>query len=435
MPTGWPVFWRVLAVMVACVLSVQMLNGLLLLVFRPPEPPIFTVQQVATAMIRPGDARTPFRVVVNAPPPTQEADPRATRLARTIAVAIGASADDVRVRLGRPPFPFRFVPRQRVDRRPPPGARTDLLIGDFRVSRREGDGSWTSFAPKENALASWRWSGLLGLLVALAAVVPFAVLLARWVARPITLFAAAAERLGRNPDMLPLKVDGPPEIADAAAAFNEMQQRLARYVEHRTMMLGAIAHDLRTPLMRLSIGLETLPESVRAGCEHNLAEMQDMLVAATAYVRDVTQTATRRRLDLRSIAESVVDTHADLGEQVSIEPGPPLVLEGDPGRLKSAIDNLIDNAVRYGASARVSLTTRDDTAILEVRDAGEGIAPDQLVRVFEPFYRIENSRNRATGGTGLGLSSARGVARTHGGDVTLENQSSGGVCARLTLPI
>lgn len=432
-PATWPVFTRVFVVMVAGVLSVQLVNALLFLAFRPPPPTVVTIGQVAAALRSGRSETTQIRIGRDAPTRAADpGDPRGRRLATALAAAMAVPVEQVRVRFDEPQLFDPFRPLMRGGG-PPRRHPDDLLIGDFRAWKRSGDG-WVSARPA-NGFAAWRLRGLLGLIVGLIAVVPFAILLARWVARPISVFAAAAERLGRNPRAAPLPVDGPPEIAEAAAAFNEMQHRLARYVDDRTMMLASIAHDLRTPLMRVGLALEALPASAREGCERNLAEMQAMLAAATAYVRDVTQVGERRRFDLRSVAESVIDARSDLGDPVEIAPGESIVIEGDRLRLKAAVENLVDNAVRYAGSARVTLARRGNEAVLTVRDHGPGIEPDLLTRVFEPFFRIETSRSRETGGSGLGLASVRGVARAHGGDVTLRNAEGGGIVAELVLPL
>lgn len=284
-------------------------------------------------------------------------------------------------------------------------------------------------------MGAWQQRTILSLMAALAAAIPFAWFLARRVSAPIGLFAAAANRIGRDPRAPPLAIEGPVEIAEAATAFNEMQRRLNAYVEDRTMMIGAIAHDLRTPLMRMSLRLESAPEEVRSGCERNLDEMQAMIRAATDYVRDVTQVGPRRRLDLRSIAESVVDDYADRGHPVTLAQGEHLVIEGDALTLKAGLENLVGNAIRYAGDAEVTIRQEGDKAVIEVRDHGPGIADDDLPRVFEPFFRGERSRNRDTGGIGLGLASVRGMARAHGGNVELSNHDEGGVLARIILPI
>ena len=231
-----------------------------------------------------------------------------------------------------------------------------------------------------------------------------------------------------------MTVTGPPEIAEAAQAFNVMQQRLNRYVEDRTTLIAAVAHDLRTPLMRLSLRLEKAPDDIRTASEEDIQEMSQRIGAAMAFVRDMTRHVRRQRLDLRSLAESVTDEFADRGDDVVLQAGPPLATEGDAASLKALIGNLVGNAVKYAGHAETLLYRDRDMVVIEVQDRGPGMKPDDLVRAFEPFFRAEQSRSRDTGGIGLGLASVRAVARAHGGDATLETRPEGGLRARVTLP-
>ncbi|MEG8041531.1 ATP-binding protein [Sphingomonas sp. LR59] len=252
--------------------------------------------------------------------------------------------------------------------------------------------------------------------------------------KPIGQFTAAVERLGRDPRAEPLTLIGPPEIAEAAIAFNVMQERLNRYVEDRTTLIAAVAHDLRTPLMRLSLRLEKAPEDIRIATEDDIQEMSHRIGAAMAFVRDMTRHVRRQRLDLRSLAESVTDEFADRGDDVVLQIGDPLTIEGDAPSLKALISNLVGNAIKYAGHAEVLLYRDRDTVVIEVQDRGPGMQPDDLIRAFEPFFRAEQSRNRDTGGIGLGLASVRAVARAHGGDATLDMRPEGGLRARITLP-
>jgi len=213
-----------------------------------------------------------------------------------------------------------------------------------------------------------------------------------------------------------------------------MQERLNRYVEDRTTLIAAVAHDLRTPLMRLSLRLEKAPEALRIATEDDIQEMSHRIGAAMAFVRDMTRNVRRQRLDLRSLAESVTDEFADRGDDVVLQAGDPLTIEGDAPSLKALIGNLVGNAIKYAGHAEVLLYRDRDTVVIEVQDRGPGMKPDDLIRAFEPFFRAEQSRNRDTGGIGLGLASVRAVARAHGGDATLETRPEGGLRARITLP-
>jgi two-component system OmpR family sensor kinase len=340
-------------------------------------------------------------------------------------------------------FPTPFLQRERVYERgsaprpapvSPTVARDVVISGEFSAAWRQPDGQWLRVEPIAG-FEPWRWFVLLWLIASAIAVAPFAWALAHRFSKPIRGFAAAAERLGRDPRAPPLEFAGPSEIAEAAAAFNTMQARLNRYVDDRTTVISAVAHDLRTPLMRLGLRLEDAPDALREACEGDIRDMQGLVSTALAYVRETSQPPVRRALDLRSLAESVVDDLADRGEAVTLAPGEPVVLDANPAAIKAMVSNLVMNAVKYAGGAEVSLVQTGGNAVLEVRDSGPGIPPTDLDRVFEPFFRGERSRNRDTGGTGLGLPSARAVARAHGGDVQLVNRAEGGILATITLPI
>ena len=220
----------------------------------------------------------------------------------------------------------------------------------------------------------------------------------------------------------------------ALGALNEMQTRLKRYVEDRTTMVAAIAHDLRTPLMRLALYLDEAPEPVRVAAEAEILEMRTRIQATLDFVQSVSTPARRRSLNLRSLVESVVDGMADLGADVAIDCSEDVTVNVDVAAMKALLTNLLENAARYAGDARVSLHRGEAGVVIEVSDHGPGIPENQLDRVFEPFYRLEPSRNRSGGGTGLGLASARAIARAHGGDLTLSNRPGGGLVARLAIP-
>lgn len=437
---GWvrrSLFWRVFLVMLLSVAAVQALNVALVVSITPPTPRIYSVPQVVAALRSGRDASGELLLSRDDADP-EPFDARGNHLAGVIAGQLGVVADRVHVHFGGGPPPMVFGPlprREGPSERRSPDARNQIMFGHFTVSVRHYDGSWVSVRGARTGFESWRWRALLWLLAAMLAVAPFAWLLARRLTKPIAAFGAAAERLGRDPRAAPVPLGGPAEIADAAAAFNRMQARLNRYVEDRTTMIAAIAHDLRTPLMRLGLRLEQAPEPLRSRSESDIHDMQAMIQAALAFFRDEHRVGDRRRLDLRSLVESVTDDLVDRGEAVTLHDGDPLVIEGDTVGLKALVANLVGNALKYAGDAEVTLARIDGHAVIEVRDHGPGIDPDDLDHLFEPFFRGERSRNRDTGGIGLGLSSVRGVARAHGGDAGIANHPDGGAIARVTLPI
>lgn len=284
--------------------------------------------------------------------------------------------------------------------------------------------------------ASFDYARFLAIFCATA----FMILLIGWwatsrVTRPLALFGAAAERLGRNVDAPPMPEDGPDEVRKAAAAFNRMQERIKRFVADRTTMLAAISHDLRTPLTRMRLRAEFVAdEEDRAKLIADIDEMEAMIAGSLSFASDEAEAEAVTTVDLQALAEAVVHDEQAVGGQASIREGGPADVLGRPVALKRALSNLVRNAIAYGGSAEVALEPEPDGYVICVRDRGPGISEADLDRVFTPFLRLEDSRNKSSGGVGLGLSIARSTARAHGGDIRLVNRAEGGLEARLILP-
>ncbi|RXD05349.1 HAMP domain-containing histidine kinase [Sphingomonas sp. UV9] len=441
MQRPWPLFLRIFTLMLGTVMLVQVLNFAVVLLIPPPMPVIFTASRVAAVARTGHDPGGLLKAEISTGPPRPTDNPRDGRLAASIATDLGLPLAKVTVETERsamplfagalrPPLPIGIARRPGL-----PPSFDNALFGPFVVSIEAPDGRWLVIRPTRSTIGPWRMRIILWFLVAMAVAAPIAWASARRAAKPIGLFAAAAERLGRDPRAEPLRVTGPPEIAEAASAFNLMQERLNRYVEDRTTLIAAVAHDLRTPLMRLSLRLEKAPDDIRASSEIDIQEMSQRIGSAMAFVRDMTRHVRRQRLDLRSLAESVTDEFSDRGDSVVLHPGAALTMEGDAPSLKAVLANLVGNAVKYAGHADVRLRRDGGLAIIEVSDTGPGMAPQDLARAFEPFFRAEHSRNRDTGGSGLGLASVRAVARGHGGDATIANRPGGGLVAVVTLPV
>jgi signal transduction histidine kinase len=301
---------------------------------------------------------------------------------------------------------------------------------------RRGDGRWLVIEPKSAfGVDPWQQRLLLVLAIAAVAVSPLAWWFARRLAAPIGALAAGAERLGRDPSAPSLTLHGSAEVMAAVSAFNEMQERLRQYVEDRTEMMGAIAHDLRTPLTRMRFRIEAAPEEVRAKLAADIDQMEAMVSATLAFVRDASAPREHVKLEIASLMETIMDEAAETGADSSAEPSDRVVIDGDPIALRRLITNLVDNALKFGSSARGRVFAEDGMAVVEIEDDGPGIAADQIERAFEPFHRLETSRSRDTGGIGLGLAVVRAIARSHGGDVSLRSRREGGLQARVRLPL
>jgi len=225
------------------------------------------------------------------------------------------------------------------------------------------------------------------------------------------------------------------EVRRAAKAFNSMQERLGRYIRTRTGILTAMSHDLKTPITRLRLRAELLEQpELREKFVRDLSEMEQMVNATLGFMRGLDDREPLRAIDVRALAEALQADAEELGATVEVMGEPLAPFSGKSEGLKRALQNLLDNAVRYGRHAQIAIEDQADILNIVVRDRGPGIPEDQLERVFEPFYRLEASRNPGTGGTGLGLSIARNIAQTMGGELTLRNRDSGGLEARLSLP-
>jgi len=264
-----------------------------------------------------------------------------------------------------------------------------------------------------------------------------AVLTARSLIAPLSQLAIAADALGRSPEIIETQRPAIREFAAIHSAFEAMQKRLKRFVSERTRMLASVSHDLRTPLTRLRLQAEYIAdEELRQGMLANIDAMRDMLRETLSFAEGDANAGASTTFDLASILISLCDEASDAGAQAEYDGPDHVTAFGRRTAIRRMFSNLVDNAVRYGGAARVRL--RDDTAdwIVEVADDGPGIPPESFERAFEPFERLESSRNRETGGAGLGLSIVRDIVLAHGGEISLANAPPGskGLIVRVRLP-
>jgi signal transduction histidine kinase len=278
-------------------------------------------------------------------------------------------------------------------------------------------------------------SELLSLLPFLLSIAFLAYLVARMTIRPLKRLAQAAKDLGNDINHPPVVLSGASEIRQASAAFNAMQARIRQHITQRTQMLAAITHDLQTPLTRLRLRLEKVGDAeLKQRLVDDLSAMQEMVKEGLDLARSMDSTESMQALDLDALLDSVCSDATDVGQQVDLRGRAAMALMGRPMAIRRCLVNLIDNAVKYGHYAHVTVERMAGAARISIRDGGPGIAPDQMARVFEPFYRIETSRSRASGGTGLGLTIARNIAEQHGANVTLSNHKDGGLEVTLVVP-
>lgn len=256
----------------------------------------------------------------------------------------------------------------------------------------------------------------------------------RRITRPLGRLTKAAETLGRGEAVLPLRETGPKDIRRTAEAFNLMQERLHRFVTDRTRMLGAIGHDLRTPLTTLRLRAELVEDAdLQERMLGTIDEMQVMIEATLALAQQESALGETRTIDLSALVESVCDDLFEIGLPVRFIAGERITYRCRPDGLRRAIRNLVENAVRYAGHAEVRLRTSNATIEIVVDDDGPGIPIDKTEEVFMPFFRLEGSRSRETGGVGLGLSISRAIARQHGGDIILSPREPG-LRAAIVLP-
>jgi len=275
-----------------------------------------------------------------------------------------------------------------------------------------------------------------GIVVIALGIGVLAVWAARRVTKPFGQFTLAATRLGTDVNAPPLPVEGAREIKQAAHAFNVMQQRINRFIEDRTLMLAAISHDIRTSLTRLRLRSEYISDSEqKRKMESDLDEMNMMLEETLDFAREDAKKETTTKVDMAALLESLCDDLADAGQAVRYVGEEKLTCQCRPAAMRRVLANLIDNAVRYGLEAEVNLRHIEHDIIITIADKGPGIPPDMQEKVFAPFFRLESSRSKETGGTGIGLAVARSIVRQHGGDIELRNNEGGGLVATVTLPI
>ncbi|MEA1650377.1 ATP-binding protein [Nitrospirillum sp. BR 11164] len=307
---------------------------------------------------------------------------------------------------------------------------------DKFLAVRLKDDSWLIYLPlgrSREAIRAFRIGIALILLLLSAAAV--SLIAARQLSRPIERIADAARHFGTNPKAPPIAESGPRELRGVIRAFNAMQGQIQKFVGYRTAMLAAISHDLRTPLTRMRLRGEFVEDAdQQARLFRDVDEMQAMVDGALAFFRDDADEEAVTAFDLGGLLTTIADEYADQGVAVAYGGPSHAVYRGRPFALKRAVTNLIENAVKHATPPAVTLEQLPGTVAIVVRDDGPGIPEDALEQVFSPFFRLDRSRNRVSGGVGLGLTAALAIVRGHGGDIVLSNRSPGGLEARVTLP-
>jgi signal transduction histidine kinase len=310
------------------------------------------------------------------------------------------------------------------------------MASRFFIQVRLDDGNWVWFERGlSEELFDWPVDMLITLGILLVGVTTLSLVAVRWIVQPLDHLRRAADALGKDIHRPPLPETGPVEVAETARAFNTMQRRIGRFVEDRSRILAAVSHDLKTPITRLRLRADLLDdEELGEKIRRDLDEMQAMVEETLAFMRGTDERERTRPIDLMALLESLIEDAGEAGQRVRLAGAIERPYSGRPLALKRCVGNLLDNALRYGREVEVLAQDSAQSVTLRIQDRGPGIPPDAIERVFEPFLRLEDSRGRDSGGTGLGLGIARNIARAHGGDLVLNNRPEGGLVAELKLP-
>lgn len=356
------------------------------------------------------------------------------RVSGVLATEIGQPVSGVRVYLGnRSMRYFNYVDRQ-LDAFEQDGRASPVISGTIIAHVRQDNGQWRTYTRESgNGFVDvWlllRASPWIGFLI----ILPFSMWFSTRIARPVRAFAQAASRVRDGHQQYPVPVIGPNETRVAAVALNEMQARIGAFIRERTTLVGAIAHDLRTPLNNLRFRIAGAPDAIRTAAEADISQLDRLISSILDYVENDGKALAIETIDLTSLLQSLVHDNSDLGRDISIDAAEVRV-DGDVVMLRRLFNNLFENAFKFASKVSVHLSCNDTFATVEIEDNGPGMPVDDLARAFEPFFRAERSRNRDTGGIGLGLPIALSIAEAHGGSLTLENGGEGGLVARVLLP-
>ena len=487
-----PIFWQLLGLSLVVLVLALGINTLIVLKAPEPPPSGYSLAEVAHAL-KSGETQLhngrTLRAVTTAVAPDfvdQHPDPGSrgwafeTLLSSHLAAELGVPADTVRVHIqphgmrgggfwghgfGDPPPSSAQAPapgpgpgpgpaQSSIMAPPPPhidhalpeqsarvtgaDSRADVFYPAFSAAWRLSDGTYRVITPPQSLMEPWQERLLLGFALTALVITPLAWLLSQSLSRPIIAFSEAAAKVGFEDNAPQVAAVGPREVRQAAEVLNAMQARIKKQVESRTALMGAIAHDLKTPLARMRLRIEDLPAALRDKLNQDIAHMDGLIRSAMSFTSAHRLAESLRPLDMSALVEALYD---DLSAVCLMEP--PLIennvmVKGDAVALKRIITNLVENAERYAGGCRIELATRGNSVEVAVVDNGPGVPAAELENVFEPFYRLESSRSRDTGGTGLGLSVARSLAEAQGATLKLSNRYEGhkvvGCEARLILP-
>jgi signal transduction histidine kinase len=305
----------------------------------------------------------------------------------------------------------------------------------YFVSVRLSDGSWLNFlAAYVDTIDFWPLRSLTILFLLVVGVVGLSIWAIQRLTAPFRVFATAATRLATDVNAPPIDEHGPSEVRRAIRVFNTMQEKLQRFIEDRTQMVAAVSHDLRTPITRLRLRAEYIKDRTQAAkFLADLKEMEDMIAGVLSFAKEDALSEPTTAVDLRALLQGICDDLTDRGFEVSFAPSGRLPYRCKRLSIRRCLNNVLENAVKYGVGVDVSFDCSDSEIRIRVDDRGPGIPEHLREQVFRPFFRLESSRSRDSGGCGLGLTVARTIARAHGGDVLLSERPGGGLRATIVL--
>lgn len=443
--SGIPIVWQTMLLLLASLGVALAVNIAMFVAMPAPRPDFVPLSEIADALGgrdrphaggRNRPRREELRAVASAAAPAPSSDDMVSddglsrRLARQLDLPVW------RVRLfyeadQRGGLGFRS---RRSDAGVPIRRGEPYFFNTVVAAAQADDGTWRIVrTPERPWLSAWQRRLILWFGISALVLLPFAFLFARRLTRPIRRFAAAADRLGRDPDAPSVPAEGPRELRTTAHALNAMQHRLHGQLRERTAMIGAIAHDLRTPLARIAFRIEGAPDELRAAVQSDVEQMRAMIAATIGYIRGIPDAGARVEVDVAVLLERIAADAREMGAAFVAHTGP-AVASGDPVAIERMFQNLVDNALAYAGGGEATVARRGATVVTTIADRGPGIAPEKIEALFEPFARGDPSRSRATGGLGLGLAIARSIAEAHGGSVTARNREGGGLEVRVELP-
>ena len=460
---------RIAAMTLIALLAVQALNAAAFFLLPPPEMPVYSArwliekaEEAVPAILAAQEterqilaeqagAKNNLRIrwqlsktQIQPDPPTH-ASSVLDRVRASLEKDFGDKVRMVVVQMhGGPPGPDHHG-----DRNCPPEFRKQLpsgpiepnegdspVFGPFEILIQGLDGSWVSIEPLwRPRLSSFLHPWFVTLIGAVILVSALSAFTATRSLRRLHRLVEAAEKLGRTREATAIDAAGLNEFGIIADALNEMQSRIKQFLDERTQMLAAISHDLRTSLTRLRLEAEELPESeTKNRLIFDMSEMERMISATLTFAGDELKSEPQQRVDVAALLISLCDSFSDHGQPADYNGPNHAYLLCQPVAMKRAFDNLIGNAIKYGSRASVTLTLENGSVLVSITDAGPGISPENVELAFRPFRRLETSRNRETGGVGLGLPIARDIIRAHGGEISLRNRPEGGLEVMVRLP-